>query len=411
MRRKLGIDVHSAARTRIAEAFDNFDRVCVSFSGGKDSTVLLHMVMAEARRRNNDRKVGVLFIDLEAQYAATIDHVERCFAEYADEIEPLWVSLPLHLRNAVSVYDPFWLCWDPGARESWVRQPSRWSITDEGYFPFFRRGMEFEEFVPEFANWYSKGVPSAFFIGIRTAESFSRYLAIASQYKAAFQGKRYTTIVGTERNCANYYPIHDWSTEDIWKYHGRNPDLPYNTLYDRMHQAGLTPAQMRICQPYGDDQRKGLWLFHLIEPLTWARVVARVNGANGGALYAKEHGNVNGYRKISKPDHITWRAFAYRLVMSMPPRMKEHYSNKIAIHVRWWMDRGYGEGIPDTSPYELEIAKSVPSWRRVCKALLRNDFWCKGLGFTQQKSAGYEAYLKLMRQRKEAAREGQVHAL
>ena len=33
-----------------------------------------------------------------------------------------------------------------------------------------------------------------------------------------------------------------------------------------MAMAGLTVHQMRICQPYGDDQRRGLWLFHLIEP-------------------------------------------------------------------------------------------------------------------------------------------------
>ena len=52
-----------------------------------------------------------------------------------------------------------------------------------------------------------------------------------------------------------------------------------------MHKAGLTIHQQRICQPYGDDQRRGLWLFHLIEPITWAKVVARVNGANSGALY------------------------------------------------------------------------------------------------------------------------------
>ena len=55
-----------------------------------------------------------------------------------------------------------------------------------------------------------------------------------------------------------------------------------------MHKAGVALGNMRICQPYGDDQRRGLWLFHLIEPETWARVVARVNGANSGALYIND---------------------------------------------------------------------------------------------------------------------------
>jgi predicted phosphoadenosine phosphosulfate sulfurtransferase len=57
-----------AARERIAWTFDEFEKVYVSFSGGKDSTVMLHLVMDEAIRRG--RQVGVLIIDMEAQYRA-----------------------------------------------------------------------------------------------------------------------------------------------------------------------------------------------------------------------------------------------------------------------------------------------------------------------------------------------------
>jgi predicted phosphoadenosine phosphosulfate sulfurtransferase len=169
-----------------------------------------------------------------------------------------------------------------------------------------------------------------------------------------------------------------------------------------MHKAGVPMGHMRICQPYGDDQRRGLWLFHLIEPETWARVVARVNGANGGALYMQEWGNINGYRKISKPDGHTWQSFAELLVSSMPPKTKEHFQNKIVLFQKWWMERGYGAGIPDEAPYELEAARRAPSWRRVCKSLLRNDYWGKGMGFSQHKSDAYKKYLDLMRRRKEA---------
>lgn len=170
-----------------------------------------------------------------------------------------------------------------------------------------------------------------------------------------------------------------------------------------MHKAGLTPHQMRICQPYGDDQRRGLWLFHLIEPETWARVVARVNGANGGALYMQEWGNINGYRKVTKPATCpTWRSFADLLVNSMPPKTQEHYKNKIILFEKWWMERGYPAGIPDEAAYEMEAARKVPSWRRICKSLLRNDYWGKGLGFTQHKSGAYQKYLDLMKRRKTA---------
>ena len=402
-REAIGVDVCTAAEQRIALAFDQFDKVCVSFSAGKDSTVLLHMVMAEAIKRG--RKVGVLLIDLEAQYALTMAHAETCFTRYRDHIEPYWVALPIHLRNAVSVFEPFWLCWDPQCVEAWVRTPPAIAITDEGHFPFFQRGMEFEEFVPEFAEWYSGGVPTAFFVGIRCQESYSRYMAIANGYKGTFDGYRFTTRVCEESESFNFYPLYDWQTEDIWTYSGRHPELPMNDVYSRMHLAGLSIDQMRICQPYGDDQRKGLWLFHLIEPETWARVVARVNGANSGSLYAQESGNINGYRRVSKPPHLTWKEFAYLLVRSMPAKTQEHYANKVGVFLGWWTRRGYEAGIPDEGDYDLEIAKKIPSWRRVVKALLRNDYWCKGIGFNQTRSDAYEKYLTIMRKRRAAGRD------
>lgn len=395
-KKSLGMTVLEAAHQRIAWTFDTFDRICVSFSGGKDSTVMLHLVMTEAIKRN--RKVGVLFIDLEAQYDATIQHIQTCFDLYEAHIEPYWVSLPLHLRNAVSVYEPFWKCWDSESESAWVRHPPDMAITDPATLPFFEDGMEFEEFVPLFGEWFAQGKPTACLVGIRTDESLNRYRTLASLTKEFLDGYRWTTR--TTENAYNVYPIYDWRTEDLWTWHARNPDVPYNSLYDLMHLAGLSIHQMRICQPYGDDQRRGLWLFHLIEPDTWARVVARVNGANSGSLYAQEHGNINGYRRVSKPEGLTWQGFAELLIQSMPPATKVHYENKMLLFQRWWMERGYPDGIPDEAPYDIEAARKAPSWRRICKALLRNDYWFKGMGFSQHKSTAYGRYLDLMRRRR-----------
>jgi predicted phosphoadenosine phosphosulfate sulfurtransferase len=392
----LGIDVLTAAQERVAWTFDNFPKVYVSFSGGKDSTVMLHLVMAEAIKRG--RKVGILFIDLEGQYTLTIDHIAKCYAMYAENSEPFWCCLPIHLRNAVSVYETHWICWQADKSDVWIRKPPAEAITDPEHFPFFHSGMEFEEFVPEFGSWYGQGEKCACFVGIRTDESLNRFRTISSTGKIMADGKQWTTLV--QDNVYNIYPIYDWRTEDLWTWQAHNLSMPYNRLYDLMHRAGLTISQMRICQPYGDDQRKGLWLFHLIEPETWARVVVRVNGANGGALYVKESGNFTGYRKINKPDGHTWQSFARLLISSMPPRTKEHYENKIVLFQRWWMERGYTEGIPDEGDAKLEADKKIPSWRRVCKSLLRNDYWCKGLSFTQHRSEAYEKYLTLMRRRK-----------
>jgi predicted phosphoadenosine phosphosulfate sulfurtransferase len=393
---RLDKNVLEAAKERISYTFDNFEKIYLSFSAGKDSTVMLHLVMDEAIRRN--RKVGVLLIDLEGQYKLTIEHALDCFEMYKNLIEPYWICLPIHLRNAVSVYEPFWKCWDKANKEAWIRELPDIGISDESYFPFFRDGMEFEEFVPEFGRWYSEGEPCACFVGIRADESLNRYRSIANTKKTTHEGKQWTTLVLD--NVYNAYPVYDWKTEDIWIYHAKFKDKPHNKLYDRMCQAGVPLGSQRICQPYGDDQRRGLWLFHLIEPETWARVVARVNGANGGALYMQEWGNINGYRKISKPKNHTWESFATLFLNSLPTKTKQHYDNKILLFCKWWEDRGYPGGVPDEADYNLETKRDVPSWRRICKTLLRNDYWCKGLGFSQTKSEAYEKYLALMQKRK-----------
>ena len=396
-KRGLGLNVYDAAVKRTKWTFDNFEKVYLSFSAGKDSTVMIHIAAQEARARGI--KLGVLIVDLEGQYKMTIEHAERVFKAYEDCIELFWVCLPIALRNAVSVYEPKWVCWEDSQKKNWIRDMPGNAIHEFNHeFDFFESGMEFEEFVPLFGEWYSEGKSCACMVGIRTDESLNRFRTIASQSKTMKENKQWTTKV-TE-NVFNVYPIYDWRTQDIWVFHAKNPELSHNHLYDFMHKAGLPLGLMRICQPYGDDQRRGLWLFHLIEPETWAKVVSRVNGANSGALYVQESGNINGYNKIQKPDGHTWKSFSELFLNSLPPKTKEHYENKIILFCKWWEERGYPDGIPDEADLALEMKRDVPSWRRICKSLLRNDYWCKGLGFSQHKSKAYKKYLDLMKRRK-----------
>lgn len=387
----LNIDVLTAAKGRISWVFDTFEKIYLSFSGGKDSTVMLHLVMDEAKRRN--RKIGVLFIDLEAQYKLTIEHIENCYILYKDYIIPHWVALPLILRNAVSQYTPRWVCWDPGLKHMWVRGQHPLSITDPNIYSWFKPGMEFEEFTVKFGINYAEDTKTACLVGIRADESLNRFRTLIAD-KTKYANKSWTT--GITPHLWNIYPLYDWKTSDLWVYHAKT-GTPYNKLYDRMHLAGLTPHQMRICQPYGDDQRKGLWLYQIIEPENWGKIVARVNGANSGALYALESGNITGNFKITKPPGHTWESYAELLLNTLPPHTAEHYRNKIILFIKWYKERGYPEGIPDEGPMN---EKGNPSWTRICKALLRNDYWCKGLSFTQTKSHSYERYLKLMRERR-----------
>lgn len=408
-KRRLLIDVHDAARQRISWIFDSFPRIYLSGPSGKDSGVMMHLACQEARRRG--RKIGVLYVDLEAQYALTIDNVREMFALYADVIDPHWVALPLRLRNAVSMQQPYWVSWDPYSRADWVRQPPPEACTDASRYPFHtapsepvegeaREAMEFEEFIEAFGAWYAGGQACACLVGIRTDESLNRWRAIAKKRKSRLEGRAWTAWKGG--TLFNAYPIYDWKVEDVWTYYGRER-LPYNRIYDAMYRAGLSLSQMRICQPYGDDQRRGLNLFHVIEPETWSRVVARVAGANSGALYAGKRGNILGNGKVTLPHGHTWESFARFLLETLPPFEREHYEDKIAVFRQWYADKQGVYTIPDEQDVELAERfprKGGPSWMRIAKCILKNDRMCRSLGFSQHVSGTYERYRDLMKRRR-----------
>lgn len=385
-------NVLNATRERIEIIFDSFKKICISFSGGKDSTVMMHLMMEEAIKR--DRVVAILIIDLEAQYKDTINHLLNMVNLYKDYIDLHWACLPMALRNAVSNYEPQWCCWDENRKNDWVRQKPEFAKGVNDY-PFYIPKMEFEEFVPLFGKWYSNGKLTATCVGIRADESLHRFMAIASNKKGlTFNNYQWTTKIGSA--LYNAYPIYDWKTEDIWIYHGKYPDKIHNRVYDKMSMAGVKLSNQRICQPYGDDQRRGLWLYHILEPETWYKVVARVNGANSGALYIQEKGNMTGYDKITKPDNHTWKSFCNLLLKTMPKKTRDHYILRFKKFISGWQDRGYNH-IPDEAPPELEAKCWAPSWRRLCKVLLRNDYWCKGLGQTQPLSDAYMKFKEIMK--------------
>ena len=384
MKTYLNKDVYTSAIERYEYIFTNFDRVCISFSNGKDSGVLLNLAI-EVARRLNKLPVNILYIDFEAQYKHAIDFTHYTFNR--PEVQGWWVCLPIHLRNAVSQFQPHWLCWDETKKDAWVRQipKNKYVVSDKNYFPFFLEGMEFEEFVPEFAKWFSQGKKTACCVGIRSDESLNRFRTIKSDTKITLDNLQWTTKLFPKDNSQIYncYPIYDWRVEDIWRANGKF-GWQYNRIYDIMHLAGVSLSKQRLCQPYGDDQRQGLYLFKILEPETWAKVVNRVEGANFGNRYTENDRTTLGNYKVNLPKGHTYESYAKFLLKTMPPYLAEHYQIKIDKFLAWWENEGV-KIIPDYDDPKKEASKKVPSWRRICKVLLKNDYWCKGLSFAQTK--------------------------
>ncbi|MHA6679799.1 DUF3440 domain-containing protein, partial [Enterobacter cloacae] len=146
---------------------------------------------------------------------------------------------------------------------------------------------------------------------------------------------------------------------------------------------------------------QGLWLYHILEPERWAQLCQRVAGASTGARYAQETSPFYSRRQLSKPADKSWKNYALDLLDSMPPETSEHYKNKIAIYLRWYQKRGFPEDIPDEQEKDTG-AKDIPSWRRICKVLLNNDYWCRALSFSPNSPQHYSRYKqRIKKKRKE----------
>lgn len=382
----LNQNVLEAAVDRIAWTLENLPMVCVSFSGGKDSTIMLHLTAQQARKMG--KKIHLLFIDWEAQFTYTIEHVNRMLQQYGDVIAKYWwVALPLTTQNALSQYQPEWQCWEPG--KPWVRQPPEEAITAPDYFDFYQPGMTFEAFVRAFSDWFAQHRPAAMLVGIRADESYNRFLTIANARKQRFADDKPWTTIAPGGHAWYIYPLYDWKTADIWTWFAKTGEC-YNPLYNFMFQAGVPPRYMRICEPFGPEQRQGLWLYHVVEPERWAVMCERVSGASSGGIYAGHDNHFYGHRKILKPDHLSWYAYAMLLLDSMPQTTAEHYRNKIAVYLHWYQKRGMDD-IPDTQEGDIG-SKDIPSWRRICKVLLNNDYWCRALSFSPNKPKHYQRY-------------------
>ncbi len=408
-------NVYEASQERIKFIFNNFDNIYVSFSGGKDSGVMLNLCIDYMRKNNIKKKIGCLFIDLEGQYKLTIEYIKRQINDNLDLLNPFWVCLPLNLRNGTSVYSPFWCCWEEQHKDKWIREKPevQYLFDKKDCFDFYKYQMEFEDFAPDFGKWYAKNNgKSACLVGIRSDESLNRFRTIASKTKTKFKNKQYSTKI-TE-DLYNFYPIYDWTTADIWVGNAKH-EWDYNKLYDMFYQAGISIHNQRICQPYGDDQKIGLNLFRVVEPDTWQKVVNRVSGANFGNIYCGK--DAMGYRKVILPKGHTWKSYTKYLLNSLPVEVANNYKHRFIKFIRYWNKKGspipkekeklippeayiYGDistrgskdkkllrykKLPDKIDGDFEAKKLAPTWRRMAMCIIKNDHLCKTISFTQTK--------------------------
>jgi predicted phosphoadenosine phosphosulfate sulfurtransferase len=63
--------------------------------------------------------------------------------------------------------------------------------------------------------------------------------------------------------------------------------------------------------------------------------------------------------------------------------------SKIKKYIKDWEKKGYKNGIPDEVPLSIERLNIVPSYRKICIALMKNENNLETLGFSRKKTLAY----------------------
>lgn len=146
------MDVHEAANRRLKIIFDYFDYVYVSFSGGKDSGILLHLCMDYIRMHAPGRKLGVFHMDYEVQYRQSTEYVERMFSNNRDILEVFHCCVPFKVPTCTSMYQQYWRPWQEGYQNIWVRQMPGTALSVKD-FDFWNDSLWDYDFQSLFPSW------------------------------------------------------------------------------------------------------------------------------------------------------------------------------------------------------------------------------------------------------------------
>lgn len=260
-------NVLEAARQRIKNVFDNGLPVYLSFSCGKDSLCLSHLIYDLILRGEiSAKQLTVIFIDEEGLYPSMLEAAYRWrerFLRVGAKFE--WYCLEV---KQVCVIDNLsasesWITWEKSKRDVWMREPPPFAITEHPLVPYAGY-CNYQTFID---NLTSGGIS---LIGLRIVESVQRLYAIA-------KAKNITKI-------RRFYPIYDWEDTDVWLYIKEN-NLEFPEIYIRLYEAGVSKRQLRLCCFFGDSSINGLKWVAETDPELWEKIERRYPNAYLVLLY------------------------------------------------------------------------------------------------------------------------------
>jgi predicted phosphoadenosine phosphosulfate sulfurtransferase len=262
-------NVFDAALERIRFLFDEFPNVVVSYSGGKDSTVIYHLAMIVAKEKNR-LPLKVMFIDQEAEWQSTVDLVTEIMEN--PDVDPYWYQMPMVITNNASSFNRYNHCWNPEEQDKWIH-PKHPLSKKENRFKTDR----FHDLFAAISKVEFPDQKTCHLAGVRTEESPKRYVGLTE--RAKYKYITWGSLMDKKKEHFTFYPIYDWSYSDVWKSIHDN-GWKYNKTYDEFYRNGVGLNDMRISNLHHETAIQSLMLIQEIEPATWNKVSARIDGAN-----------------------------------------------------------------------------------------------------------------------------------
>lgn len=197
---------------RIKIAFSEFDNVLVSFSGGKDSGVMMEMCYDYAKENDLLYKLCMVHLDYEAQYQMTTDYVENSFKRFSD-IRRFWLCMPIYAQCACNMQGGYWIPWEKSKKSIWVREMPAYSYVINEDNAEFKISATDDEVPADFFRWFTaKYGSTASLIGLRAQESLDRFRVAARNDMNRYNGHKFTCV---DKYVTKFYPMYDWTTDDI----------------------------------------------------------------------------------------------------------------------------------------------------------------------------------------------------
>jgi predicted phosphoadenosine phosphosulfate sulfurtransferase len=248
---ELDINVYEAALKRTREIVQTFDHVFVSFSGGKDSLVALHIVKEVYKELEITEKIKVIFRDEELIPDDVIQFVQDIY--HSGEFDFQYFCIPLRSEKFVLGDKQEYIQWDPNRKH--IREVPEFAITEwTNVYDQYSSGPITTRYLPG---------RKCVITGIRADESLMRYQGIIAKKNKSFIAASKDPDIYMGRI------IYDFSEMDIFRYLYEK-EIEYCVTYDAQMFNG---EALRVSTPIHSEAAKKLYKLKTNYPVFYDQIM------------------------------------------------------------------------------------------------------------------------------------------